>query len=62
VPSASGVPGGLRPAATFNLFRIGGGPGAFDCTASSHRLDDDGTVKQVSETRLAGQTATLSQA
>lgn len=54
VPSASNVPGGLRPAATFNLFRIENDSSGFRCTLSSHQLDDDGRVKQVSETRLAG--------
>ncbi len=35
VPSASNPPGNVRAAAAYNLYRIGGSPGAFTCHMSS---------------------------
>lgn len=35
VPSASNPPGNTRPGAAFNLYRIGGEPGAFNCHMTS---------------------------
>lgn len=39
VPSASEAPGGHRPPAGYNLFTIGGEPGAWTCTLDRHGLD-----------------------
>jgi 3',5'-cyclic AMP phosphodiesterase CpdA len=49
IASASQGPGGMKPAAAYNLFSIGGSPGAWELKAERFSLNADGTdVRQES--------------
>ncbi|MGN6463604.1 MAG: metallophosphoesterase family protein [Pseudolabrys sp.] len=52
VPSASAAPGGHWTPAAYNLYRIGGGPGAWTCEAVSRGLDDSGNVVELGTMNL----------
>ena len=52
VPSASAATGGHWEAAGYNLYRIEGSPGAWDCEVISRSLSDDGTWIDVGRRRL----------
>jgi 3',5'-cyclic AMP phosphodiesterase CpdA len=47
VPSASAAPGGAWTPAAYNLYRIGGGPGAWTCQAISRGIVANGTVDEI---------------
>ena len=47
VPSASAAPGGHWTPAAYNLYRIGGGPGAWTCEAISRGLNENGEVVEL---------------
>lgn len=55
VPSASAVPGGSHEPAAYNLYRIGGRPGAWTCEAVSRGMAADGTMVEQKRTLLSGQ-------
>jgi hypothetical protein len=46
VPSASTRPGADKDPAAYNLYRIGGGPGAWECELISRGLTASGEVSQ----------------
>ncbi|HWV55364.1 metallophosphoesterase [Pseudorhodoplanes sp.] len=47
VPSASAAPGGTWMPAAYNLYRIGGAPGAWTCHAISRGIGADGAVDEI---------------
>lgn len=47
VPSASAAPGGHWTPAAYNLYRIGGAPGAWTCEAVSRGLGDNGEIVEL---------------
>ncbi|MCI5074396.1 metallophosphoesterase [Oricola sp.] len=51
VPAAGQAPGGHRPAAAFNMFEIGGEPGAWQCRLHQHALTGKTGGATVTETR-----------
>ncbi|MBB5752786.1 metallophosphoesterase family protein [Prosthecomicrobium pneumaticum] len=54
VPSASNAPGGEKPAARYNLFRIEGEPGAWRCLQVERGYGDEGAaIGTVRERRVA---------
>ena len=53
VSAAGQAPGGRRPAARLNLFRVGGGPGAWRCEWTERGLAPDGTVGEIGHRSLA---------
>jgi 3',5'-cyclic AMP phosphodiesterase CpdA len=58
VPSASEAPPGEHDSAGYNLYRIDGGPGCWQCEAISRGLDSDGAhVVQRTHKVLAGNDA-----
>jgi hypothetical protein len=52
VPSASAATGGHWEPAGYNLYRIEGKPGAWDCEVISRSLSADGTWTDVGRRRL----------
>jgi 3',5'-cyclic AMP phosphodiesterase CpdA len=52
VPSASAAPGTSANAAGYNLYRIGGEPGAWRCEMEMRGLDSDGRVVTLKQTTL----------
>lgn len=56
VPSASAATGGHWQPAGYNLYRIDGGPGAWDCEMISRSLSGDGTWIDVGRRRLTRRT------
>jgi 3',5'-cyclic AMP phosphodiesterase CpdA len=53
VPSASAAAGGRHQAAAYNLYRIGGQPGAFSCEVVSRGLAATGAVAEVGRFALS---------
>ena len=53
VPSASGAPGHHDDPAAYNLYEIGGEPGAWRCTAIARGLIPDGGVAELTRRELA---------
>lgn len=47
VPSASAAAGTRYQAAAYNLYRIGGGPGAWTCEAVSRGLSEGGAIREI---------------
>jgi 3',5'-cyclic AMP phosphodiesterase CpdA len=47
VPSASATPDGAWTPAAYNLYRIGGRPGAWTCHATSRGIDAEGCVGEI---------------
>src|SRR5262245_37961988 len=54
VPSASTRPGTNKDSAAYNLYRIGGGPGAWECELMSRGLTASGEVSQEKRFALTG--------
>jgi 3',5'-cyclic AMP phosphodiesterase CpdA len=55
VPSASNPPGNTHPAAAFNLYRIGGKPGAFTCHMTSVGFTElDAPAQLIADRQLIG--------
>lgn len=54
VPSASSVPGAEKNAAAYNLYRIDGGPGAWQCDVESRGLNSAGELGRQEQFRLFG--------
>jgi hypothetical protein len=54
VPSASTRPGTDKDPAAYNLYRIGGEPGAWECELISRGLDAPGEVSQQKRFKLTG--------
>ena len=54
VPSASSVPGTESNAAAYNLYRIDGGPGAWQCELESRELNSAGEIGRQEQFRLFG--------
>jgi len=52
VPSASAAPGTAHDAAAYNLYRIGGAPGAWTCTMTSRGIAAGGAISQRDEVPL----------
>jgi 3',5'-cyclic AMP phosphodiesterase CpdA len=53
VPSASAMPGTTKNSAGYNLYRIGGGPGAWTCEMVVRAVDAGGKVRELQRVRLA---------
>lgn len=54
VPSASARPGMDHDAAGYNLYRIGGAPGAWTCEMVSRAISEDGKVAEIKHAALTG--------
>jgi 3',5'-cyclic AMP phosphodiesterase CpdA len=54
VPSASAKPGTSKCDAGYNLYRIGGGPGAWTCEMEARGIAADGALVTLSKAPLAG--------
>lgn len=54
VPSASARPGMDHDAAGYNLYRIGGAPGAWQCEMVSRAISEDGKVAEIKRAALTG--------
>jgi 3',5'-cyclic AMP phosphodiesterase CpdA len=54
VPSASAKPGASKCDAGYNLYRIGGGPGAWICEMEARGIAPDGALVTLSKAPLAG--------
>lgn len=54
VPSASAAPGMAKNAASYNLYAIDGGPGAWRCEMISRSITPDGGVAEQKRTMLVG--------
>jgi 3',5'-cyclic AMP phosphodiesterase CpdA len=52
VPSASGAPGHHEESAGYNIYEIGGPPGAWDCTMIRRGLRADGTFGEIGREQL----------
>ncbi|MCX5495218.1 metallophosphoesterase [Kaistia dalseonensis] len=53
VPAASTIPGGHRPAARYNLFKISGGPGAWHCHMTERGYQGPGSkIEVIRERRI----------
>ena len=52
VPSASSTPGGSKDSAAYNLYRIGGTPGAWQCEMISRAITHDGGVAEIKRMNL----------
>jgi 3',5'-cyclic AMP phosphodiesterase CpdA len=53
VPSASAAWGKSKDAAAYNLYAVGGAPGAWTCDVISRGIDADGAVKEQKRTKLS---------
>ena len=51
VPAGGEEPGGKRPAAAFNLFEIGGGPGHWQCGLEEHSLAGKTGLTEITDRR-----------
>lgn len=54
VPSASAAPGRAKAPAAYNLYRVGGAPGAWRCDLVMRGLDEDGDVVETGRMTLVG--------
>ena len=54
VPSASARPGMDHDAAGYNLYRIGGAPGAWQCEMASRAMSEDGGIVEIKRVALLG--------
>jgi 3',5'-cyclic AMP phosphodiesterase CpdA len=53
VPSASGAPGFAKAAAAWNLYRIAGTPGAWQCEMISRGIAQDGSIAEIKRVNVS---------